>query len=80
MSGARLVIEIDGSQHGRDDVLVRDAKRTVWLEQEGYRVLRFWNNDVSQNIAQVMTAIYDALYGPNDSKKFVHRRRRRTRD
>ena len=38
----KLVIEIDGGQHN-DQV---DAKRTLVIEQEGYRVIRFWNNDV----------------------------------
>jgi very-short-patch-repair endonuclease len=76
---ARLVVEVDGSQHGHGDVLLRDANRTAWLEREGYRVLRFWNNDVSRNIEQVMAAIYDALYGQREPAKFVHHRRRRVR-
>src|ERR1700722_15002068 len=46
---ARLVIELDGSQHGHGDIRERDDKRTRWLEAEGYRVLRFWNNDLSNN-------------------------------
>jgi very-short-patch-repair endonuclease len=74
---ARVVIEVDGSQHGHGEVLMQDAKRTAWLEQEGYRVLRFWNNEVAQNIDQVMTAIYDALYGQAEPRKFVHLRCRR---
>src|SRR5262249_10564105 len=47
---ARLIIEVDGSQHGRDDLLKRDEARTRWLEAEGYRVLRFWNNDLTNNM------------------------------
>src|SRR5687767_14917395 len=47
---ARLVIEVDGSQHGLDAGMRRDARRTQWLEREGYRVIRFWNNDVTENI------------------------------
>jgi very-short-patch-repair endonuclease len=42
----RLIIEVDGSQHGRDEGLHRDEVRTRWLNSEGYRVMRFWNNDV----------------------------------
>src|SRR5262249_28586808 len=42
---ARLVIEVDGSQHGIGDKIVRDETRTRWLEAAGYRVVRFWNND-----------------------------------
>src|SRR5687767_2111152 len=44
---AKLVIEIDGSQHADCQVARRDADRTEWLESEGYRVVRFWNSDVS---------------------------------
>ena len=40
----RLVIEGDGGQHL--DALLSDATRTEWLEGKGFRVLRFWNNDV----------------------------------
>jgi very-short-patch-repair endonuclease len=45
--GENLVIEIDGGQHAEN--IDRDATRTEWLEQEGYRVIRFWNNDVLGN-------------------------------
>src|SRR4051794_26230792 len=44
---ARLLIELDGGQHSRDDVADRDEARTRWLEGEGYRVLRFWNAELS---------------------------------
>jgi very-short-patch-repair endonuclease len=40
---AKLVIELDGSQHGSDRNAQHDAQRTRWLEKEGYRVLRFDN-------------------------------------
>jgi very-short-patch-repair endonuclease len=43
---AALVIELDGSQHADESELLHDAKRTKWLEANGYRVLRFWNADV----------------------------------
>src|SRR5215207_9804403 len=41
----RLIVELDGSQHA-DARRAYDAKRTEWLQSQGYRVLRFWNNDV----------------------------------
>jgi very-short-patch-repair endonuclease len=50
---AKLVVELDGSQHG-DEV---DAARTLSLEQQGLIVLRFWNNDVLGNKAAVLEAI-----------------------
>ncbi|MFO1187469.1 MAG: endonuclease domain-containing protein [Alphaproteobacteria bacterium] len=46
---ARLVVEVDGEQHGNDGVHARDVARTRWLEARGYRVLRFWNEDVKNN-------------------------------
>ncbi len=65
---ARLVIEVDGSQHSDDPVLLRDAERTRWLEGQGYRVLRFWNNDVSQNLAGVLDVVHAALYGSRNAE------------
>src|ERR1700749_1715708 len=56
----RLIIEVDGSQHGEDDNSRRDEVRTRWLNSEGYRVMRFWNNDVMSNAQSVMEAIHDA--------------------
>ena len=55
----RLVVEVDGGQHA-DDV-ARDAVRTGWLEQKGYRVIRFWNHDVLENTDGVVEAILQAL-------------------
>jgi len=74
---AHLVIEVDGSQHGEEEGAVRDHERTQWLETEGYRVLRFWNNDVMRNSRQVMEAIYAALYGNGVPKALTHIRRKR---
>ena len=60
-AAARLVIEVDGGGHGKESGLVRDARRTVWLEDAGYRVLRFWNADVVNEIEAVLDAIVVAL-------------------
>jgi very-short-patch-repair endonuclease len=76
---ARLLIEIDGSQHAEDHQQAHDEARTRWLENEGYRVLRFWNNDIGKNIDGVMEAVYAALYGSLSATSVAlkHRRRRR---
>jgi len=58
---ARLVVELDGGQHGEDRHAARDAARTTWLEGEDFRVLRFWNNEVMDNVDGVLTAIVEAL-------------------
>jgi very-short-patch-repair endonuclease len=59
---ARLIIEVDGSQHA--DALEADAARTSFLKSQGYRVLRFWNNDVLQNLDGVLAAVNAALPSP----------------
>jgi very-short-patch-repair endonuclease len=51
----KLAIEVDGGQHS--EMINTDAERTAWLEANGYRVLRFWNNDVLQNTDGVVEAI-----------------------
>ncbi len=58
----KLVIEIDGSQHGEAARSRADAERTAYLNSQGYRVLRFWNNEVLKHIESVMSAIYEALH------------------
>jgi very-short-patch-repair endonuclease len=54
----RLVIELDGSQHADN---AADARRTAWLESQGWRMVRFWNNDVLGNIDGVIEAVLEAL-------------------
>jgi very-short-patch-repair endonuclease len=58
----KLVIEVDGGQH--DWRKSEDDARTKWLEARGYRVLRFWNNEVIQNIDGVLHAIAGMLGVP----------------
>jgi len=53
----RIVIEVDGGQHS----LASDEVRTRYLEASGYRVLRFWNNDVLENTSGVLAAIDTAI-------------------
>src|SRR5687767_4594754 len=54
---ARLVIELDGSQHTQES----DAARTRFLEVNGYKVLRFWNNDVLLQTDAVIEATWNAV-------------------
>jgi very-short-patch-repair endonuclease len=53
-----LIIEIDGGQHQRNAV---ETRRTAWLESQGWRVIRFWDNDVLSNTAGVIDAILRTL-------------------
>ncbi|MCC7049513.1 MAG: endonuclease domain-containing protein [Alphaproteobacteria bacterium] len=50
-----LIIELDGGQHALQ--LDRDARRTLFFEGQGYRVVRFWNNNVLENLEGVLTMI-----------------------
>ena len=52
---ARLVIEVDGGQHA--GAIEQDKQRTAWLAAQGFRVLRFWNNDVLRETDGVMERI-----------------------
>ena len=55
----RLIVEVDGGQHGEQ--IAYDNERTQWLESEGYRVLRFWNNEVLEDVEVVAEEIVQAL-------------------
>jgi adenine-specific DNA-methyltransferase len=55
----KLIIELDGSQHLEQKEY--DEERTKYLVSQGYRVLRFWNNDVMNNIDSVLTVIWNVL-------------------
>ena len=54
-----LIVELDGGQHSQQ--VTHDSKRTAWLEAQGYRVLRFWNNQVLEETEAVKTTILAAL-------------------
>ena len=57
---ARVVVEIDGGQHAEQGL--RDEARTAWLNGRGYRILRFWNNEVLQATDAVREAIRSAIH------------------
>lgn len=52
-----LIIEVDGGQHNKKIYKENDMIRTRYLEGRGYKVLRFWNNEVLENIEGVLTLI-----------------------
>jgi very-short-patch-repair endonuclease len=54
-----LIIEVDGGQHAEQ--VTKDEARTRFLEKEGFRVIRFWNNDVLANTDGVLDAIWHDL-------------------
>lgn len=60
--GARLVIEADGGQHNGAHT---DAVRDAWLTARGFRVLRFWNNDILGNIGGVLDVVMNEMGKPS---------------
>jgi very-short-patch-repair endonuclease len=56
---AKIIIEVDGGQHDRSSE--QELARTAFLNSEGYRVLRFWNNEVMANLDGVYESIVGAL-------------------
>ena len=55
----KLVVEVDGGQHGIK--VEKDAARTAWLESQGYSVIRFWNNEVMDNIEGVLATVREEV-------------------
>ena len=60
---AQLIIEVDGGQHGSDSK--PDTRRDAWFHARGWRVLRFWNNQVLAETDSVVDEIYRAVRGSN---------------
>jgi very-short-patch-repair endonuclease len=60
-----VVIEVDGGQHADNEAL--DLQRSAYLNQMGYRVLRFWNNEVLQETEAVLEAIFAILADTNQN-------------
>ncbi|MBL8674348.1 MAG: DUF559 domain-containing protein [Rhodospirillales bacterium] len=58
----KLIVELDGGQH--DAERDADLRRTRWLESSGWRVLRFWNTDVIENVDGVIDRITAAMRDP----------------
>jgi very-short-patch-repair endonuclease len=55
----KLVIELDGGQH--TEQVEYDEQRTSWLNSQGFRVLRFWNHEVFEDVDSVLEVIWDTL-------------------
>jgi very-short-patch-repair endonuclease len=57
----KLIIEIDGGQHSEDNIALKDAVRTRWLESQGFKLIRFWNSDILSNLDGVIIKIQEVL-------------------
>jgi very-short-patch-repair endonuclease len=57
----RLIVELDGPQHFEAAAAEHDARRTAWLAERGYRVIRFRNHEVDEDVQRVVEMIRQAL-------------------
>jgi very-short-patch-repair endonuclease len=57
----KLIIEVDGNPHREKTTKLIDDQRTIWLREEGFRVLRFWNSDVLDNTEKVLKKLKKEL-------------------
>ncbi len=64
----KLVIEVDGSHHALVERSQADVARDRWLTARGYRVMRFWSNDIFENIEGVGDAILAAMRDTTPSR------------
>ena len=61
----KLAIEVDGGQHGEEDIISYDKERTEYLNEKAIRVVRFWNNDVMNNIEGVLERLEEFITPPS---------------
>jgi very-short-patch-repair endonuclease len=59
----KLIVEVDGGQHGHVAGERHDSARDAWLTEQGYKVVRFWNRDVMENLDGVCRTILAASNG-----------------
>ncbi len=59
----KLIIELDGGQHAIN--ANRDLMRDIWLGEQGYHVVRFWNNEVIENLNGVLETLHSYLNNPH---------------
>jgi len=65
---AHLIIELDGGHHNDDEIARRDNERQLWLEKEGYRIVRFWNSEITGGLNAVLERIYVELHGSREAE------------
>lgn len=65
----KVIIELDGGQHNEEKNINKDLVRTAFLEKEGFKVLRFWNNEVNNNLDGVLSTIVKAIETPHQEEK-----------
>lgn len=59
----RLIVEVDGEQHGTEAARRYDDLRTNYLKSQNFRVLRFWNHEVAREMDSVLDTIFASING-----------------
>lgn len=57
-----IIAEVDGGHHAEDEQREYDQERTMYLEAQGYKVVRFWNNDIFSSIDGVLERLYFEIF------------------
>jgi very-short-patch-repair endonuclease len=57
----RLIVEIDGATHATEEEIAHDRRRNAYLRKHGFRVLRFWNSEIYENLDGVLQTIWNAV-------------------
>jgi very-short-patch-repair endonuclease len=71
----KLIIEVDGAQHNEPSMAFRDKQRSEWLKSQGFKILRFWNNDVLQNLDGIFFEILSSCHELSPSTNLSHQGR-----
>jgi very-short-patch-repair endonuclease len=67
---SRLIVEADGGQHGFEKNIRSDAVRDAHFRQHGFEILRFWNNDIDENLEGVLETIFSKIEGSDPIPAF----------
>ncbi|MEE3349323.1 MAG: endonuclease domain-containing protein [Candidatus Gastranaerophilaceae bacterium] len=57
-----VIIELDGGQHNEPENIEKDKQRTDFLESKGYKIIRFWNNEIDNNLEGACEVIYKTIF------------------
>jgi very-short-patch-repair endonuclease len=68
---AKVIVELDGDQHGTDEGVAYDAERTAFLEARGYRVIRFANWEVLKERQRVLDYILHVATSPHPDRRYA---------
>lgn len=65
----KLIVEVDGVGHSSEKDIFKDKKRTAFLSNKGWRVLRFWNEEIYEDVGSVVEAISGHLSTATEAEK-----------